>query len=409
MRGSKSAVTLFAIVAVLIATTIIFTVVYPIKNIMKLGLDLKGGVHLVLEGVDSDAGKVTPEAVKAAAKVIENRINKMGVSEPVVQTSGNRIVVELAGVKDPEEARKTLGETAVLKFLDPDGNVVLDGKDVASATPTPSSASGYEIVLKLKGDGPKKFADATTKLAASQQPIRIMLDQNEISAPTVQVPILDGVATITGNFTAASATQLSDLINGGALPIKLELKENRVVSASLGIDSLAKSAKAGIIGLIGVVLFMLFMYRLPGVIATIALVIYSMLTLGFLLGINAVFTLPGLAGLLLSIGMAVDGNVIIFERIKEELRKGKGLRSGIDAGFHRAISAVIDGQVTTMIAGVVLWYLGTGPIKGFALTLIVGVVLSMFTAITVTRWLLNLLVGTGWVDKRMFGVKEVAR
>jgi preprotein translocase subunit SecD len=408
MRGSKSAVTLFAIVAVLIATAFIFTVVYPIKNAMKLGLDLKGGVHLVLEGVDSDVGPVTADSIKAATKVIENRINKLGVSEPVVQTSGKRIIVELPGVKDPEEARRTLGDTAVLTFLDPEGNVVLDGKDVASATPAPAgSGQGYEIVLKLKGNGPKKFADATTKMVG--KPIRIMLDQTEISAPNVQVPILDGVATITGNFTAQGATQLSDLINGGALPIKLVLKENRVVSASLGVDSLAKSAKAGVIGLAGVVLFMLFMYRLPGVIATIALVIYAMLTLGFLMGINAVFTLPGLAGLLLSIGMAVDGNVIIFERIKEELRKGKGLRSGIDAGFHRAISAVIDGQVTTMIAGVVLWYLGTGPIKGFALTLIVGVVLSMFTAIVVTRWLLNLLVSTGWVDKRMFGVKEVAR
>lgn len=379
-----------------------------IMNYLKLGLDLKGGVYQVLEGVESELGPVTPEAIQQAKAVIENRINKLGVSEPVVQIDGaNRIVVQLADVKDTEAAKEMIGKTAALKFVDPEGNIVLDGKDIQKASAI-SDGVRYLVQLELKGEGPKKFEDATTKFLG--QPIAILLDEDVISAPTVEGSIPAGSpATISGNFDALGAQNLADLINGGALPIKLEVKESRVVSATLGSDSLARSAIAGLAGMLFVLVFMVVLYRLPGLMADLALIIYAFLTVGFLIGVNAVMTLPGLAGLLLSIGMAVDGNVLINERIKEELRGGKGLRSSIDAGFHRAIWTVVDSQVTTLIAGVILWYFGTGPVKGFALTLSVGTLLSMFTSIVVSRWLINLLAGTGRFGRELFGVKEVAK
>ncbi|HWI61220.1 MAG TPA: protein translocase subunit SecD [Symbiobacteriaceae bacterium] len=410
MRGVWNAVALVVLVALLGFFGWYYGVQDPIKNHMKLGLDLKGGVHMVLQGVNSELGEVTKEKMEAAMTVVEQRVNSLGVSEPLIQldAGNNRIIVQIAGETDTERARAMVGKTAVLTFVDPDGKVVLDGRDIERAGVAPDqSGGGYEVTLQLKGDGPKKFADATTRLVG--QPIYIKLDDATISDPRVSVPITDGSARITGSYTVTEARDLAQLINGGALPVKLEMSETRVVSATLGTDSLNKSAIAGLIGMGFVVFFIIALYWLPGLMATIALTIYSMLTLGFLLSINAVFTLPGIAGLLLSIGMAVDANVIIFERIKEELRNGKGLRSGIDAGFHRAFSAVIDSNITTLIAGGILYWLGTTAVKGFALTLSVGVCLSLFTSITVTRWLLNTLVGIRPWKKSLFGVKEVSQ
>lgn len=416
MKGAWNAVVLALIVVLIGGAGWYFASPNPetgeirLKEHMKLGLDLQGGVHIVLEGVDSDLGEVTPEKVQKAKAVIENRINKLGVSEPVVQVDGrNRIIVQIAGATDTEQAREIIGKTAVLKFVDPEGNTVLDGNDIAEAGAAQNSQTGgFMVTLKLKGEGPQKFLDATTKFVG--QPIYILLDDEIISYPTVQDPIPGGEAVITGNFTAQEAGNLADLINGGALPVQLVEREARVVSATLGADSIAKSATAGLIGMAAVLLFMVLLYRIPGLLADIALAVYAVLNLIFLFAIGNVFTLPGLAGVLLGIGMAVDGNVIIFERIKEELGKGKGLRSGIDAGFHRAYVTVLDSQVTTAIASLILWYLGTGPVKGFAITLFVGTVLSMFTAVTFTRWLVTLTVNTGWFNKRtLFGVKEVAQ
>ncbi|MBP2018251.1 preprotein translocase subunit SecD [Symbiobacterium terraclitae] len=415
MKGGWNALVL-ALIVVLVGGTIGFylspapdTGSARIMKHMKLGLDLKGGAHIVLEGVDSELGAVTPEKVQAAKAVIENRINALGVSEPLVQVDGkNRIIVEIAGAADIDEARETIGKTAALRFLDPEGNEVLTGKDVekAGVAQNPTGA-GFIVTLKLKGEGPQKFYEATSKWVG--QPIYIMLDEDLISWPVVNEPIPGGEATITGNFTVEEASQLATLINGGALPIKLVEVEARMVSATLGADSIAKSLRAGAIGMIGVLLFMMLLYRIPGFLADVALGVYAILNMIVLLAIGNVFTLPGIAGVLLGIGMAVDGNVIIFERIKEELRKGKGLRSGIDAGFHRAYVTVLDSQVTTAIAAAILWYLGTGPVRGFAVTLFVGTVLSMFTAVTFSRWLIKLAVNTGWFNKRtLFGVKEVA-
>jgi len=284
---------------------------------------------------------------------------------------------------------------------------VLTGKDVEKAGVSTDQYGNFVVTLKLKGEGPDKFYEATAKWVGS--PIYIMLDDDVISNPVVRQPIPGGEATIEGNFTAEEAGQLAALINGGALPIKLVEVEARMVSATLGADSIAKSLRAGAIGMIAVLLVMVLLYRVPGFLADIALGVYAILNMIVQLMINNVFTLPGIAGVLLGIAMAVDGNVIIFERIKEELRKGKGLRSGIDAGFHRAYVTVLDSQVTTAIAAAILLWLGTGPVRGFAVTLLVGTILSMFTAITFTRWLVLLTVNTGWFNKRtLFGVKEVA-
>lgn len=415
MRGGWNALVLALILAVVAGVIGFYLSPDPgtgsarILRHMKLGLDLQGGAHIVLEGVDSELGEVTPDRIQAARGVIENRINALGVSEPIVQVDGrNRIIVEIAGAANIDEAREVIGKTAVLKFVDPDGNEVLTGNDVEKASVAQNpSGGGFVVTLKLKGDGPKKFHEATSKWVG--QPIYILLDDEVISAPVVQEPIPGGEAVITGNFTAEEAGRLATLINGGALPVKLVEVEARMVSATLGADSIAKSLRAGWIGLVGVLLFMILLYRIPGLLADLALGVYAILNMVVLLAIGAVFTLPGIAGLLLGIAMAVDGNVIIFERIKEELRKGKGLRSGIDAGFHRAYVTVLDSQVTTAIAAAILWYLGTGPVRGFAITLFVGTVLSIFTAVTFTRWLVKLTVDTGWFNKRtLFGVREVA-
>lgn len=415
MRGGWNAAVLALILLVVSGVIGFYLSPHPdtgsarILQHMKLGLDLQGGAHIVLQGVDSDLGKVTPETIQAAREVIETRINTLGVSEPVVQIDGqNRIIVEIAGAADIDEAREIIGRTAVLEFIDPEGNRVLDGRDVAEARVAQNPyGEGFIVTLKLKGEGPRKFYEATSKFVG--QPIYIMLDDELISWPQVQEPIPNGEAMITGRFTGEEAARLANLINGGALPIKLVEVEARMVSATLGADSVAKSLRAGWIGMVGVLLFMIVLFRIPGFLADIALGVYAILNMIVLLAIDAVFTLPGIAGLLLGIAMAVDGNVIIFERIREELRKGKGLRSGIDAGFHRAYVTVLDSQVTTAIAAGILLWLGTGPVKGFALTLLVGTILSMFTAITFTRWLVKLAVNTGWFNKRtLFGVKEVA-
>lgn len=398
----RAAAALLALLLLIGGASYYFTAVRPIDGMIKKGLDIKGGVRLVLEGRDTPEAKVTKEAMTQALKVIEFRVNKLGVSEPNIQLEGNnRIIVELADVANTEEARKTIGTTAQLKFVDPDGQVVLTGSDVADAQAFQNTqAGGFGVSLDLKGEGPKKFADATAKYLGRQ--IAIQLDDQVISAPVVQSVIDSGKAQITGNFTAAEAQRLANLIKGGALPVRLEIIENRTVSATLGTDSFQKSVKAGLIGALLVGLFMLLRYRIPGFIAVIALVVYMWLTIATIVALSAVLTLPGIAGIILSVGMAVDANVLIFERIREELRKGAGLRTGVDGGFRHAYSAVIDSNVTTILAALILYWLGSGPVKGFGLTLGIGVAISMFTAITLTRWLIKLLIATGWVGKTAF-------
>ncbi|MGE5590854.1 MAG: protein translocase subunit SecD [Bacillota bacterium] len=380
----------------------------PVYKQIPLGLDLRGGVRVVFEAQDSNLGPVNDASMDAATKIIESRVNGLGVSEPVIQRKGDRqILVELAGVTDPEEAVKRIGSTAVLEFRAPDGTVLLTGADVADAREALSqdASRGAAVVnLEFKPEGAKKFADMTSKYLG--QRIGIYLDGNVLTNPEVQTVIPDGKAEITGYGDLSLARNDAILIKSGSLPVKLDIVENRTVSATLGADSIRKTVTAGVIGVIGILLFMVVNYGWMGLVADFALLVYVLLNLLALWGIDAVMTLPGIAGVILSIGMALDANILIFERIREELRNGKTVRAALESGFHRAMAAVIDSNVTTLIAAGLLYWRGTGPIKGFAVTLGIGVMLSMFTAITFTHWILRLLVNSGLGSRRFFGVRE---
>ncbi len=376
----------------------------PLTNSIKQGLDLQGGTHVVLQAVDTPELKVDDDAVNRSVKIIERRVNELGLTEPVIQRQGkDRIIVELPGVKDPEKAIAMLGRTAMLQFKDQSGNVVLTGKDLKDAKAQITSGNQAVVGLEFNDEGGQKFADLTARNIGKQ--IAIVLDGDVLTAPVVQEAITGGRAQISGSRSIEEAERLAILLRSGSLPVKIEVMENRTVGPTLGQDSKEKSIKAFSIGIIGVFVFMLLFYRFSGLVADIALLLYVMLLLLAMRYLNATLTLPGIAGIILSVGMAVDANVLIFERFKEELRRGKTLRSAMDAGFGRALVTIFDSNITTLMAAAVLFYLGTGPVKGFAVTLALGVVLSMFTAVTVTKFLLRFLIYSNFTtNPAFFGV-----
>jgi preprotein translocase subunit SecD len=401
---------------------------------ITLGLDLQGGSRIVLEGQETEKIPVSDDAMAGVEAVIRNRIDSLGVAEPTIQRKGrDQIVVELPGVKDPDRALRIIGDTALLEFIEAerapgdetvlppekvrevygegarletvrdyrDGKLVrewpiilkrtaLTGADLKFADTSVDQYGNPEIGLEFNPDGAKAFAAATGRSVG--KPIAIVLDGKIISAPTVQAHITDGKARITGDFSPEEVHDLVIKLKAGALPIPVKLIENRIVGPTLGRDSIDKSKIAGLIGLVLVVVFMISYYRLPGFLADLALCIYVVLVFGILSLIHTTLTLPGIAGFLLSIGMAVDANIIIFERLKEELRAGKTIRLCIESAFERAFSAILDSNVTTIIAAATLFWLGTGTIRGFAVTLSVGIVASMFTAIVITRTFMNMMV-----------------
>ncbi|WP_298565110.1 protein translocase subunit SecD [uncultured Phascolarctobacterium sp.] len=382
----------------------------PLSNSIKQGLDLQGGTHVVLQAVDTPELKVDDDAVNRSVKIIERRVNELGLTEPVIQRQGkDRIIVELPGVKDPDKAIAMLGRTALLEFKDVSGKTVLTGKDLKDAKAQISQGNQSVVGLEFSDEGGKKFADLTARNIG--KPIAIVLDGEVLTNPVVQEAITGGRAQISGSRTMEEAEHLAILLRSGSLPVKIEVMENRTVGPTLGQDSKEKSIKAFGIGVIGVFVFMILFYRLSGVVACIALLLYVMMLLLVMRYLNATLTLPGIAGIILSIGMAVDANVLIFERFKEEIRNGKTLRSAMDAGFNRAFITIFDSNVTTLMAAVILFYLGTGPIKGFAVTLAIGVVLSMFSAIAITKFLLRFLIASNFTkNPAFFGVsapKEV--
>lgn len=374
----------------------------PLTNHVNLGLDLQGGVHVVLEAKDTKDIKVDQEKMQQLKTTIERRVNAFGVSEPLVQQEGSRrIVVELAGIEDPEAAVDSIVKTAYLEFLGPDGEIILTGADLKDAVESRDPQTNeLQVSLEFNKEGQEKFAEATTKYVGL--PIAIVLDGNVLQNPRVNEPILTGQARITGYNSFDEAQEIAVLLRSGALPLKVEVMEKRAVGPTLGQDSLDKSIRAGLIGIAMILAFMITYYRVPGIISIVALLIYSLILLGLFTAFGVVLTLPGIAGFVLSLGMAVDANIIIFERIKEELRSGKSLRTAIDAGFKRAIVAVIDSNVTTLLAAGVLYYFGASMIKGFALTLSMGILASMFTAITLTRWLLKLTADSRIVKNTKF-------
>lgn len=396
-----------ALVVVLLAVVSLYgNALWPrlgYQNI-NLGLDLQGGVYVVYEAVDYTP---TDAEMSSAVSMIQERLDRNEWTEAEVASEGfDRIRVEIPGEDDAETAISEIGQTAHLYFLDPDGNVVVDGENVKDAYRTTSSQNGIsQVVVALEFDsvGAAAFAEATQNNIGNQ--IYILLDDEIISAPTVNTAITDGSAIITGDFTNEEAQNLADLIKSGSLPFDLRVIESNSIGARLGASSLSTSLVAGAIGILLVLLFMLIAYRGLGFLADWALLIYMGLDVLVLSLFEVTLTLPGIAGIILSIGMAVDANVIIFERIKEEMALGRNTGTAIKNGFSNALSAIIDGNVTTIIAGVVLYLLGTGTIMGFAQTLVIGIVLSMFTALVVTRILVNAFFRMGVTSPKFYGVK----
>lgn len=376
------------------------------KNI-KQGLDLKGGVYIVYEAAKDNP---TAEEMAAAVSMIQQRLdfNNWTEAEAAIEGDlGNRIRVEIPGVDDAESAVEDIGSTAHLTFCDAEGNVLVDGSNVSNATPASDGVGNYLVSLEFDAQGTKDFAEATK--ANIGQPLVIMMDDMPVSSPTVNQEITGGKAQITGNFTLDEVESLANKIRAGSLPFNLTPIEYNEVGARLGAESLSTSLFAGMIGIFLVLVFMLLFYRIPGVAADLALVIYTAVVVIVMSLFGLTLTLPGMAGIVLSIGMAVDANVIIFERIKEEVRTGKTLKTSLKNGFSRALPAILDGNITTLIACVVLWWLGTGPVKGFAQTLSIGIIVSMFTAIFVTRVILNSLLGVGLNNPVLYGAKAAKK
>ncbi|MEG3849417.1 protein translocase subunit SecD [Microcoleus sp. herbarium13] len=436
-----------ALIFVLIVAAITVIVTIP----TRLGLDLQGGSQLTIQVKTTQTiPKIDQGMLEAVRRIVENRVNGLGVSEALVQTVGeDQILVQLPGVNDPQQAERVLGGTAKLDFreqlpgtetqlaierqlqqdllaketeLKTSKNQVaikenqaalkrsneaiaklykssgLGGENLKDAQAQPTGGNDWNVALNFDTKGGELFAELTKNLAGTGRTLGIFLDERMISSPVVgvefaQTGITGGNAVIQGRFTAQEANDLGVQLRGGALPVPVEIVENRTIGASLGRDSIQSSINAGIGGLTLVLIFMIAYYRLPGVIADIALLIYALLTWASFVLLGVTLTLPGIAGFVLSIGMAVDANVLIFERTREELRSGKTLYRSVESGFYRAFSSILDGNVTTLIACAALFWLGAGLVKGFAVTLALGVAVSMFTALTCSRTLMFVVLG----------------
>ena len=386
------------------------------------GLDLQGGMQVLLAADLPEGQGIDPGAMEAVKVIVKNRVDALGVAEPLVQSQGDRrIIVELPGVEDPELAIATIRETGLLEFVDvgntflPQGAVVettfggavvpteeitetavppeqvfttvMTGKELDTVNVALDRLGKPEIQFALKFEGTSIFADFTSRNVGRF--LCIVLDNRVISCPRIQTAITDGSARITGDFTLEEARSLAIQLKYGALPVPLRVETTRSVGPTLGQDSVQKSVRAGAIGLCAVLFFMLVYYRLPGFLAALALIIYALLNFALFKLIPVTLTLPGITGFLLSTGMAVDANILIFERMKEELRWGRSLGAAINAGFDRAWTSIRDSNLSTIITCVILYWFGSNfgasVVRGFAITLFIGVVISMFTAVTVTR------------------------
>lgn len=372
------------------------------KNI-KTGLDLAGGVSITYQ-VKGDAP--SQEDMDDTIYKLQKRVEGYSEEAQVYQEGDDRINVEIPGAKDANKILEELGKPGSLEFRDESGETVLDGSDIADAkgAVTEDQVTGqkqYIVSLKLTKEGTKKFAEATEANLGKQ--IAIVYDGETISAPTVQTVISDGQAQITGQESIEEANELASVIRIGSLKLELTELRSKVVGAQLGEDAIKTSLLAGGIGLALVAIFMMIVYALPGVVAAISLAIYTGLELVMLNAFDLTLTLPGIAGIILSIGMAVDANVIIYARIREEISAGKSVRSAIKIGFQKAMSAIVDGNITTLISAAVLGGLGSGSVKGFAMTLALGIVLSMFTSLVISRLLVNALYAVGFKAEKFYG------
>ncbi|MBQ7196096.1 MAG: protein translocase subunit SecD [Synergistaceae bacterium] len=431
------------------------------KDGLNLGLDLKGGAHIVLQAKDTPENPLRDDSIDRLLAVLRNRIDQYGVAEPIIQKSGtDRIIVDLPGIQDPAAALELIGRTAQMDFrevidstgrnlpvepqrrnYDTDiqfvdaqerwrneiaklsnasadlvarskntegsivvpgedagtfyllGPVVLSGKDLVNAEMNPDSLGRMGVSLEFNSEGARLFEEATARMIGRQ--LAIVLDDVVISAPVVQDRIAGGHAQITGRFTAEEAGRLAIMLKAGALPVAVEIAENRSVGPSLGADSIRQGLQAGLFGAAMVLVFMLLFYQFRGLAADLALAVTILLIFAGLIAFNATLTLPGIAGIILTLGMAVDGNVLIYERIREEQNAGKTPMAALDAGFRKALVTILDSNITTLIAALVLFYFGSGSVRGFGVTLSVGLVASVFANVVVTRAILQLFVKRG--------------
>ena len=372
---------------------------------IKLGLDLAGGVSITYQAKEADP---SPEDMADTQYKLQQRVQTYSSEAEVYQEGSNRINVDIPGVTDANKILEELGKPGSLQFLDENMQVVLEGTDVATASPViykdETGANKYEVSLTFTEEGTKKFADVTAANVGKH--IAIVYDGMIYSNPVVQAAITGGKASISGMSSYEEADKLASTIRIGSLSLELEELRSNVVGAKLGQEAISTSLKAGVIGFGIVCVFMIIVYLIPGLAASLALCLYVALIIILLAAFEVTLTLPGIAGIILSIGMAVDANVIIFERIKEEMAAGKTVKSAIDSGFKRAFTAILDSNITTLIACAVLFFLGTGTIVGFATTLGIGVIVSMFTALTVTHFLLNRMVDFRVRNPKAYGLRD---
>lgn len=405
--------------------------IYPLGKKINLGLDLKGGIHLVLE---ADTKRLPPsenvrDAVNTALEVIRNRIDQFGVAEPTIAREGEkRIVVDLPGIKNPQRAIDIIGKTALLEFKLVDekgdldealkGNIpvedeilynpekkaylikketLLTGSAIKDARVQIGQWGQPYVAIDFNSKGAKKFAEITGRHVGER--LAIILDNVVQSAPVIKTRITGGKAVIEGNFTMEEANKLRIVLKSGALPVPFNIIQNTLIGPSLGKDSIRMGLISGIIGFIAVIVFMGIYYKKAGLIADAALFLNLLFLLAALAALKATLTLPGIAGIILTIGMSIDANVIIFERIREELRRERAPRSAVDAGYNRALITILDANITTLITALILFQFGSGPVKGFATTLSIGILASLFTAIIVTRTVFNLILANKPVQK----------
>jgi len=390
----------------------------------KLGLDLKGGLRVEYQALPKDGVQPSREALGVIKDIIERRVNTTGVSEPVVLVQGSdRVVIELPGISDVDAVRRLVGQTGRLDFVPlgttqmTDGQAIdlkefpplFSGDQLESAAVGQDQTRGLTVTFVLKSDGAQKFADYTRSHV--RQYFAIVLDGTVISAPVINEAIPNGQVQISagniGGFPAKEANSLVTVLKFGSLPFPIKELSSEQISATLGEQFLNQSLVAGFIGVALVITFMLLYYRLPGLVAAFALIYYTIVVLALFRLIPVTLTLAGIAGFVLSVGMAVDANILIFERMKEELRLGKSLPAAVEAGFNRAWNSILDSNVSSLITATILYAFGSSVIRGFALVLIIGVLTSMFSAIVVTRSIMRVLVRQGWARRaRLFGLRD---
>ncbi len=434
MTGRNNFIWLIVIMAAVAGS---FWLVFDPGHPIRRGLDLQGGLQVLLEADVPEGQEVTSQEMDTARQIIDQRVNALGVAEPLVQVEGERrILVELPGIDNPEEAISLIQETALLEFVDTGSQSLPEGMCVrtslneepspcettlgGTAVPTfetiltgaeleearveidPTFGQSY-VAFKLHSEAADLFADYTTRNQG--QFLTIVLDKQVISSPRIESAITSGSGSITGQFTREEAARLALQLRYGSLPIPLRIETTRQVGATLGQQSVDDSIRAGVIGVAMVLLFMMMYYRLPGLLADVALLIYVLFNFAVFQGMPVTLTLPAITGFLLSTGMAVDANVLVFERMKEELRAGSRINDAVPTGFSRAWTSIRDSNIATLVICLILWMFGASfgasAVQGFALTLAIGVLISMFTAVVITRTLVYLIIGgaSGWLQK----------